>query len=101
MRLNGVINCRGPDRLQRLEQLSGRDAPRGLIRYDEVDPGCTREKKVARMRSKPDERPFLLYYLRYFVNPGRTFGSLLKDGLRVRFAVFAVLIPALGYTAMY
>lgn len=53
------------------------------------------------MESKPYMRRFLSYYLRCFVQPGRTFSSLLKDGLRVRLAVLAVLIPATGYTIIY
>ena len=53
------------------------------------------------MESPPFGRPFLSWYLGYFVKPGRTYSSLLEDGLRVRFAVFAVLIPAVGYTIMY
>jgi hypothetical protein len=44
---------------------------------------------------------FFYYYLGYFGRPQRTYESLLKDGRRVRFAVYAVLIPAIGYTLMY
>jgi hypothetical protein len=53
------------------------------------------------MESTPYGGPFLSYYLWYFAKPGQTFRSLLKDRLRVRFAVFAVLIPAIGYAVMY
>ncbi len=44
---------------------------------------------------------FFSCYLGCFGRPQRTFGFLMKEGLRVRFAVFAVLIPAVGYTLMY
>jgi hypothetical protein len=53
------------------------------------------------MGSHPLRTAFLRYYLWYFARPARTVRSLLQDGRRVRFAAFAVLIPATGYTVMY
>jgi hypothetical protein len=46
-------------------------------------------------------KSFISTYFAYFARPGRTFSNLLQDSRRVRFAVLAVLIPAVGYTAMY
>jgi hypothetical protein len=53
------------------------------------------------MKIRPRRKSFLSYYFSYFVRPGRTVAELMHDSGRVRLSVFALLIPAVGYTVMY
>ena len=59
------------------------------------------EKGGRGTRSSRNDRGFISYYLSYFARPLKTFGLLLNDARRVRYAVFSALVPAVGYTLMY
>jgi hypothetical protein len=47
------------------------------------------------------QRNFWSYYLGVFLHPSRTFRDLLNDERRLKFGLFAFLIPATGYTLFY
>jgi len=53
------------------------------------------------MRRSARPRSFFSCYFAAFAAPGATFDALCKEPRKVRMAAFAMLIPALGYTAMY
>lgn len=48
-----------------------------------------------------EKKGFFSYYFRMFIAPRRTFTALLSDVNRFRYAFYAALIPALGYTLFY
>jgi hypothetical protein len=50
------------------------------------------------MDKKPD---FWSYYSGVFLHPSETFSLLMRDNRRLKFGLYAFLIPAIGYTLFY
>jgi hypothetical protein len=50
------------------------------------------------METRPS---FWSYYSGVFIHPSATFRNLLNDNRRLKFGLFAFLIPAIGYTLFY
>jgi hypothetical protein len=47
------------------------------------------------------QKNFISLYLRMFVKPASTFDLLIKSENKLRYAIFAFLVPAIGYTLFY